>query len=62
MKLNIESSPLFELRNYSHFHLCDEVSETVRNERSGKLLDGEKVVVDAGGCIIRLGGLYTLER
>jgi len=42
--------------------VVDEVSETVRNERSGKLLDGEKVVVDAGGCIIRLGGLYTLER
>jgi len=42
--------------------VVDEVSETVRNERSVKLLDGEKVVADAGGSNIRLGGLYTLER
>ena len=39
----------------------DENSETVRSERSGKLLDGEKNVLSDGGCVIRLGGLYTEE-
>ena len=37
----------------------DEMSATVRTERSGKLLDGEQHVVAAGGCVLRLGGLYS---
>ena len=40
----------------------DETSETVRTERSGKLLDGEKFVTESGGCVVRLGGLYSAER
>ena len=40
----------------------DESSEVVRSERSGKLLDGEGHVVRAGGCVLRLGGLYTETR
>jgi len=39
----------------------DENSETVRTERSGKLLDGEKHVTAGGGCVLRLGGLYTVS-
>lgn len=39
----------------------DEKTETVRTERSGKLLDGEEHVLASGGCVIRLGGLYTVD-
>eukprot|EP00092_Neocalanus_flemingeri_P038517 GFUD01041935.1.p1 GENE.GFUD01041935.1~~GFUD01041935.1.p1 ORF type:complete len:279 (+),score=79.95 GFUD01041935.1:34-870(+) len=39
----------------------DEKSETVRTERSGKLLDGEEHVLASGGCVVRLGGLYTVD-
>jgi len=39
----------------------DESSETIRTERSGKLLDAEQHVLEAGGCVVRLGGLYTIE-
>jgi len=39
----------------------DESSETVRTERSEKLLDGEKHVIAGGGCVLRLGGLYTVS-
>jgi len=38
----------------------DENSETVRTERSGKLLDGENHVLGNQGCVVRLGGLYTV--
>ena len=41
--------------------VVDEISETVKTERSGKLLDGEEHVVGGGGCVLRLGGLYTLD-
>jgi len=37
----------------------DETSEVARSERSGKLLDGEETVIEAGGSVLRLGGLYT---
>mmetsp|Transcript_9357 Transcript_9357/g.14034 ORF Transcript_9357/g.14034 Transcript_9357/m.14034 type:complete len:352 (-) Transcript_9357:253-1308(-) len=30
--------------------------------RTKILLDSEKVVLDAGGCVVRLAGLYTLQR
>ena len=40
----------------------DESSEVVRSERSGKLLDGEETVTEAGGSVLRLGGLYTETR
>ena len=40
----------------------DESSEVTRTERSGKLLDGEEAVIQAGGSVIRLGGLYTETR
>lgn len=40
----------------------DEMSATVRTERSGKLLDGEQHVVAGGGCVVRLGGLYSGEQ
>eukprot|EP00090_Calanus_glacialis_P046576 TRINITY_DN9220_c0_g1_i1.p1 TRINITY_DN9220_c0_g1~~TRINITY_DN9220_c0_g1_i1.p1 ORF type:complete len:270 (-),score=82.18 TRINITY_DN9220_c0_g1_i1:118-927(-) len=39
----------------------DENSETVKTERSGKLLDGEEHVLGSGGCVVRLGGLYTMD-
>ena len=39
--------------------MVDEESATVRTERSGKLLEGEDHVVSGGGCVVRLGGLYT---
>ena len=42
--------------------VVDEASETARTERSGKLLDGEKYVTESGGCVVRLGGLYSAER
>jgi len=41
--------------------VVDEISETVKTERSGKLLDGEEHVLGGNGCVIRLGGLYTLD-
>ena len=37
----------------------DESSEVAWGERSGKLLDGEETVFDAGGSVLRLGRLYT---
>ena len=37
----------------------DEVSDTVETERATALLAGEEVVVGGGGCVLRLGGLYT---
>ena len=40
----------------------DESSEVAWGERSGKLLDGEETVFDAGGSVLRLGGLYTETR
>ena len=40
----------------------DETSEVARSERSGKLLDGEETVIEAGGSVLRLGGLYTETR
>jgi len=39
----------------------DENSELARSERSGKLIDAEKIVLEKGGCVIRLGGLYSEE-
>ena len=42
--------------------LVDEMSETVETERSAPLLAGEKDVLEAGGCALRLGGLYTQDR
>jgi len=39
----------------------DEKSEVLRTERSGKLLDAEQASLEAGGTVVRLGGLYRLE-
>ena len=39
----------------------DETSEVSRTERSGKLLDAEAAALEAGGVVLRLGGLYRLE-
>ena len=33
----------------------------LRTERSGKLLDAEQATLEAGGTVVRLGGLYRLE-
>lgn len=44
---------------------CDESAPTVplgRNERSDRLLLAEKTVLDAGGCVVRLVGLYHRSR
>ena len=38
----------------------DELSATVETERATALLAGEEAVVGGGGCVVRLGGLYTL--
>ena len=39
--------------------LVDEESDTQQTDRSAVLLAGEKAVVGAGGCALRLGGLYS---
>jgi len=39
----------------------NEESERARNERSGKLMDAEDIVLSKGGCVMRLGGLYSIE-
>ena len=38
----------------------DELSATLETERAIALLGGEEAVVLGGGCVVRLGGLYTL--
>jgi len=40
-------------------HNVNEESELLRTERSGKLIDAETVVINKGGCVVRLGGLYS---
>jgi len=42
--------------------VVDEESAVVRTERSGKMLDAEEHVLKNGGCVIRLGGLYTVSK
>lgn len=39
----------------------NEESPRARTERSGKLMDAEDIVLEQGGCVLRLGGLYSLE-
>ena len=39
--------------------LLDEVSATADTERAAVLLAGEDAVLGGGGCVVRLGGLYT---
>lgn len=39
----------------------NEESETNKSERSKNLIDAEKVIIKKGGCVVRLGGLYSLE-
>ncbi|XP_021291744.1 uncharacterized protein LOC110422238 isoform X2 [Herrania umbratica] len=44
---------------------CDEDTPTVpigRSPRTDVLLKAEKVVLDFGGCVVRLAGLYKLDR
>jgi len=39
----------------------NEESPRVRTERSGKLMDAEDIVLEKDGCVLRLGGLYSLD-
>ncbi|XP_007035479.2 PREDICTED: uncharacterized protein LOC18603437 [Theobroma cacao] len=44
---------------------CDEDTSTVpigRSPRTDVILKAEKVVLDFGGCVVRLAGLYKLDR
>ncbi|KAL8515546.1 hypothetical protein ACS0TY_014290 [Phlomoides rotata] len=44
---------------------CDEDTPDVpigRSARTDKLLESEKVVMEAGGCVVRLAGLYKVDR
>ena len=44
---------------------CDESAPTAKlgdNERTDKLLAAEQAVVEAGGCVVRLVGLYHAQR
>lgn len=44
---------------------CDESAPTAKpgdNERTDRLLAAEAVVLEAGGCVVRLVGLYHAQR
>ena len=40
----------------------DELSPTAETERASALLAGEEAVLGGGGCVVRLAGLYSLQR
>ncbi len=46
----------------SEGNLCTESSPLAENDRARRLLANEAVVLDAGGVVIRLAGLYDEER
>jgi len=41
--------------------IVNEESALNRTERNGKIIDAEKIVLEKGGCVLRLGGLYSLD-
>lgn len=44
---------------------CDESAPVAKrgdNERTDRLLAAEQAVLDAGGCVVRLVGLYHAQR